>query len=100
MNTVSLEIITPERAYAARELTQLDVPARDGRLTVLAHHAPLVCAVRAGEMDTREPDGTRARWTVGPGTLAVEGDAATLLVRFARPAHEPATQSRRPAEAP
>jgi F-type H+-transporting ATPase subunit epsilon len=96
MKTFTLEIVTPERAYAARALTMLDVPGRGGRLAVLAHHAPLVCAVRAGEMELVEQDGTRARWTVGPGTLAVEGDAATLLVRSAQPPHEPAARSESP----
>ena len=93
MNTFTLEIITPDRSYPERTIVMLNVPAEDGRLAVLAHHAPLVCSILSGTVQLMAEDGRNESWQVGSGTLSVEGNAATLLVRDAAPPHEPEAPS-------
>jgi len=84
--TFRLELLTPARRYAGRDVEALDVPAAGGRLTVLARHEPFVCAIAAGPMTVRPPGGAVERWTVAPGAMMVKPGAVTLLLREAAPA--------------
>ena len=83
MNTFKLEIITPQSAFPARDVISVDVPAEEGRLTVLAGHQPFVCAVRDGEVRIGNIEGGTETWTVERGALTVTPETATLLVRSA-----------------
>ena len=87
-STYRLEIVTREEGYPAREVQALDVPAADGRLTVLARHQTHVCAVRAGTALIVAADGGHEAWTIGPGVLTVTRALTTLLVSAA--ARQPA----------
>ena len=91
MNTFRLEMVTPEETYPARAVEAVDVPAAYGRLTVLAGHEPFVCSLGPGELRIRPaPDAGGGEtptvdetWTVRRGTLVVERESVTLLVRGA-----------------
>jgi F-type H+-transporting ATPase subunit epsilon len=75
----AVEIVTPERVVLSEQAESLVVPAEKGYLGVLAGHAPLLCALRPGEVRLRTERGERLLAT-GGGFLEVLRDKATLLV--------------------
>lgn len=77
---LQLKIILPEASVPPRTIHGIDVPAADGRLTVLAGHQRLIAALVAGTAIVTTPDGTREHWRLSAGALQVEGDTAILLV--------------------
>lgn len=84
MRTLTLEVITPETGFPPVEAVALDVPAYEGRLTVLPGHEPLICRLQPGRMRARVPDGRDVHWDVDAGTLRVHDNTVTVLVRGAR----------------
>ena len=85
MDVLTLEIRTPEQSWTMDDVTSLDVPAAQGRLTVLPGHAPLVCALEPGALVIARGEAEET-WTGGTGTLQVTAEGVTLLLRSARPA--------------
>ena len=79
MKTFKLELVWRDGAAPARDVTFLDVPAEDGRLTVLAGHQPAVCLLKAGRVFIDAAEGTRETWTVAGGTLCVTREVTTIL---------------------
>ena len=77
---LKLKIILPEASVPPRIIKGIDVPASDGRLTVLAGHQPLIAALVAGTAVVTTADGSRENWRLSAGALQVEGDTAILLV--------------------
>ncbi len=53
MHTFRLEILTPERRFLDADVELISVEACDGRLTVLAGHAPMVAPLVAGTLNLR-----------------------------------------------
>lgn len=47
---IKFQIITPERVVFSDEIDQVTLNTRDGEITVLPHHAPLVTALNPGEL--------------------------------------------------
>ena len=81
MKTFTLEIVTPDGTEPVRHITSLGVPAEDGRLTLLAHHQPLVCLLRKGTLVVGNEDGTKETRDIDEGTMRVTRDGVTLLLR-------------------
>jgi F-type H+-transporting ATPase subunit epsilon len=95
MDAFHLEIITPQRAYPARDAVSVDVPAESGRLTVLPGHMPYVCCLAEGTVEVGVADGTRETWTIGEGTMTVEGDTVTILAQRAEGPAPPGSGAQR-----
>ena len=83
MSTFRLRIVTPDLAYPPREVESLDVPAEEGRLTVLARHQPMICLVRTGQARIAASGGPED-WTIAAGVLRVDRGETVLLVPVAR----------------
>ncbi len=73
-----IELITPERAEPPRECSFVSLPAWDGQVGVLAHHAPLVCRLGPGPL-TVEIDGQPHRYYVQGGLARVVDNMVTVL---------------------
>ena len=80
MNLFRLEIITPYQEYPAQQIEFLDVPAHEGRLTVLAGHEPCLCLILTGIVRVRGSEGETPIHVTGPGTLRVTPAGAVLVV--------------------
>lgn len=86
MNTFKLEILLPDKQLFEGEVYSLSVPAADGRLGVLAHHAPLLTLLRKGEIRVETKGGENPRWQIGSGLptivgfLRVENNRAQVLL--------------------
>lgn len=81
MNTFALEIVTPNGAEPVRHITSLGVPAEEGRLTVLAHHQPLICLLRKGTLVLGDENGTKVTRDIEEGSMRVTREGVTLLLR-------------------
>ena len=77
---LQLKIILPEASVPPRPIKGINVPATDGRLTVLAGHQPIVVALVEGDAIITTMDGTRETWTLSAGALQMENNTASLLV--------------------
>ena len=72
-------VLTPERAVFEGEAIHLLAPGIEGYLGILAHHAPLITALRAGTLSVRTPDGRERAFEVGGGFLEVGDNQARVL---------------------
>lgn len=79
-HTFKLEIVLPETPLPARNVSSIDVPAADGRLTVLANHQPLIAALAKGLMIVTDKDGQTTTFEISAGALQVDNNVATILV--------------------
>jgi F-type H+-transporting ATPase subunit epsilon len=79
MKTFDLEIMTPERTIFHAAVRSVTVPAEDGRLGVLAGHAPLLSVLQPGEVDITQEDGNVIIMAVTGGFLEVEDNRARIL---------------------
>ncbi len=79
--TLSLEILTPEKPFLVKQTTMVVVPSQDGDCGVLAGMAPLLCALRAGVVCLFD-EGLEAveRYFVPGGSAWITRERAVLLV--------------------
>ncbi|HZI64267.1 MAG TPA: F0F1 ATP synthase subunit epsilon [Thermoanaerobaculia bacterium] len=76
-------LITPERVVLDREATFVAFPAFDGEVGVLAHRAPLIAKLGAGELRVESPQG-EARFFVAGGFAQMVDNKLTILSEEAR----------------
>ena len=75
-----LTIVTPERPFFEDDCSALVVPGSEGYLGVLTDHAPLITALKPGEIKVTEGDGGRERFfAVSGGFFEVSHNHATIL---------------------
>ena len=66
-----LEIITPDRKVFEGEVTSVRFPGADGSFEVLNNHAPLIAALKAGEVTLTG--------TAGREAIRIEGGVVEVL---------------------
>lgn len=49
-NKINLQVITPEKVAYRGEADQVTLPTRDGEITILANHIPLISTMKHGEL--------------------------------------------------
>lgn len=86
--TFTLAILTPSREEFAGQVSSLVVPGAEGYLGILAHHAPLITPLAAGNLELRFPDGRTALYYVSGGFLEVSRNKAIVLADSLEPAAE------------
>jgi F-type H+-transporting ATPase subunit epsilon len=85
--TISLTIVTPERAVVKEAVEELQIPGREGYLGILPGHAPLFSELNVGEVAYRKG----SHWTylaVAWGFVEVLPDQVRILAETAERAHE------------
>lgn len=87
-DTLSLEVITPERAVLDKvEVKSMIVPALDGFLGVLPNHAPLVAGLGIGVVKYKEAGSDRyTKLAITGGFLEVSDNRAVLVADAAEQA--------------
>jgi F-type H+-transporting ATPase subunit epsilon len=82
-----LEFVTPERAIAHDDVDEVELPGQDGFLGVLPGHAPLLAALRTGEMWYRK--GTEKHFAfVAGGFVEVVQERVSILAQVAERAED------------
>jgi len=82
-----LEILTPDKTAFSGEVTYVRAPGAEGYFGVLANHAPLLAALRIGELIVDTPEGRRF-FAVSGGFLEVLKNHVRVLVETAEEASE------------
>ncbi len=80
MKTFKLEINLPDKEIFSGEVISLNLPAEDGRLGILAHHAPLLSLLGKGEMQYKLEDQTEKSLTLERGILSFDKNRAQVFI--------------------
>ena len=80
MSAFHLEILLPDKQLFSGEIVSLNVPAADGRLGILARHAPLFTLLGKGEVRAKGRDQADLAWRINAGFLKVEKGRAQILL--------------------
>lgn len=87
MAPIRLDIVTAERQVFSEEVDVVVAPGIDGELAILPHHAPLMTALKPGELRVRR-GGEEYSLAVTGGFLEVRPDRVTILADAAERAEE------------
>lgn len=82
-----MQVITPERVVVDEEVESVVLPGVAGHFGVLAHHAPLVAALRIGTASYRK-DGVRHRFAVAGGVFEFADNRGVVLADAAERAED------------
>jgi F-type H+-transporting ATPase subunit epsilon len=80
---LDVEVLTPEGEVFAGEVRQLSTRTEDGEIGILAHHAPLLAALRPTELRLKVSDAETRRYAQAHGWLQIFGNRARLLIEEA-----------------
>lgn len=75
-----LTVAQVDKSLFSGEVNQVTCPAEMGDVTILSHHAPLVTALRAGELRIVDATGVVTVIPVASGILEVGSNEATVLL--------------------
>jgi F-type H+-transporting ATPase subunit epsilon len=87
MATFHLRLLSPDRSFFDGEATEVVFSTPEGRLGVMAGHAPLVAAVAEGVVEINS-GGERKIAAVGQGFAEISGDLAEFFLDTAEWADE------------
>jgi len=85
---IKFEIVTPERIVMKEEVVQITVPTRDGEITVLPNHIPLIATLRAGVVEIKNITNETKIMSVSGGFLEVLKDKVVILADRAERAED------------
>lgn len=81
--TFHLSILTPEHEFFSGQVEMLNVSAIDGKLCVLADHAPTVVGLTEGELNLRDARGI-VRWAAASdGFMTITQDETVVMLQSA-----------------
>jgi F-type H+-transporting ATPase subunit epsilon len=87
MSRFTLEIATPERLLIREQVSEAQIPARQGEIGVRPEHAPLIAALGTGVL-SYVADGRRREMSVSGGVVEVLPDRVRVLADAAEHADE------------
>ena len=82
-NSFYLKILAAEKVFCKGKAYNVLLPAVDGQLSILAHHADMMAAVETGELKYQTLDGEWHTAVVGNGFAPAINNRVTVLVDFA-----------------
>ena len=75
----TIEIVTPEKQFFAGEVSSVIAPGQDGLFQVLKNHAPLLAALRGGQVKLEIAGEENKTFTIADGFFEVSDNKAILL---------------------
>jgi len=79
MSEFTFRLVTPQRLLFEGPVSYVSAPGSEGYLGILAHHAPLITALRPGKLDVKDPEGVLTTYAVSGGFLEVSDNRASAL---------------------
>ena len=76
---MTTEIITPDKELFAGETKAVTVPGIDGRLGILNRHAPLISALKKGQVKITTSEGEVLYFEVNGGVVEVNNNKVIIL---------------------
>ena len=80
---MTLEILTPEKKVFSGEVYGVQLPGISGLFEVLDKHAPLVSALKAGNLKILKDKNSTTLFTIQSGFVEVLNNKTTVLVEGA-----------------
>jgi len=78
-NTINVDIVSAEGEIYSGVAAMVFVPAVQGELGIAPRHAPLLTALKPGEVRVQTPDGAEHAFYVGGGALEIQPQRVTVL---------------------
>ena len=80
MLAFTLNVVTPQGFLYQGEVTQITVPALEGRMGILAHHIAIVAVLIGGEIEIRTAQSEDKIFNIQSGYVTVIDNKCTVLV--------------------
>ena len=80
---MTLEILTPEKKFYSGEVYGVQLPGIDGSFEILDKHAPIVSALKKGNLKILNSKTSSSNFTIQGGFVEVLNNKATVLVEGA-----------------
>lgn len=80
---MTLEILTPEKKLYSGDVYGVQLPGTDGLFEVLEKHAPLVSALKEGNVKVLQDKSRSERFSIKGGFVEVLNNKVTVLVEGA-----------------
>jgi F-type H+-transporting ATPase subunit epsilon len=80
---MTLEILTPEKKIFSGEVYGVQLPGISGMFEVLEKHAPIVSALKAGNLKILKDKNSTSLYTIQGGFVEVLNNKTTVLVEGA-----------------
>ncbi len=80
---MTVEIITPDRSIFKGEAKAVTIPGIDGSLGILDNHAPLITALKPGDIKLTLNTGQESNYPVLSGTAEVLNNKVLILAEEA-----------------
>ncbi|MGG7516939.1 F0F1 ATP synthase subunit epsilon [Allorhizobium undicola] len=84
----NFELVSPERLLISEKVSEVVIPASEGEMTVMAHHAPTMTTIKPGVVSVKFASGKAAKYVVFGGFADVTPNGCTLLAESAVPVDE------------
>jgi F-type H+-transporting ATPase subunit epsilon len=97
-DTMKIEVATSAGIVYTADAHMVTLPAVDGRISIFAHHMPMLSRITPGEIIVRTSDGTDDVLAVGEGLVAVTSNHIGIVTDSAsadRNAQRPVRRRRR-----
>jgi F-type H+-transporting ATPase subunit epsilon len=85
---IKLDIVTIERQVFSEDVDMVVAPGTEGMMGILPHHAPLMTALKPGELIVRRAGTPDRLIAIGGGFMEVRPDKVTILADTAEHADE------------
>jgi len=86
-DTLTLEVATPERELVAEQVSEVELPGKNGYMGILPGHAPLLAQLGIGTL-MYEVEGKRRYLSVHCGFVEINGGRVRVLADIAERAEE------------
>lgn len=81
MTGFRVSIVTPRSSLEIDGVEFIDVPAADGRMTILPGHQATIAALSRGMLSLRPQGQPEARHWIGPGIMTVSRTGVAITTR-------------------
>lgn len=86
--TIQFEIVTPEKQVLKEEITQVTLPTKQGEITILPGHVPLVATLDSGVIEIAKTNGYHDIMSLSGGFVEVMKGKVVILADVAERAEE------------
>ena len=82
-DSFKFELVSPEQLLVSEDVSAVVIPATEGEMTVMAHHAPVMTGINPGVVAVTGASGRQERYVVFGGFADILPNALTLLAESA-----------------
>jgi F-type H+-transporting ATPase subunit epsilon len=87
MSSIAVEIMTPERLVMQTQADSVVVPAAEGEMGILPHHAPILAQLQPGQIRLRRGQDIEL-FAVSGGFIEVDNNRVYIFAETAEMSHE------------